>query len=96
MYLSPVPAGGTPVLFWPEGYPSPILAGGTPVLGYPLAGTGVPPPSQDWGTFQKGPETRDLGKNLGLGHPPGKDLGPETCDRTWDRGNPPSQPQQTD
>ena len=70
---------GTPVLSWPgEGYPSPVLTGGggNPGLGYPWPelgylphGTGVPP-SQDCGTPQKGPWTRDLEKNLELGYPP--------------------------
>ena len=59
-----------------RGYPSPVLAGGTPVKGYPLVRTGVPP-QPGWGTpqqgleyLQKGPGTRDLGKNMGLGYPP--------------------------
>ena len=68
-YPSPVLAGGTlswgthPQLGlgyppWPElGYPPP-----RPGLVYPLTRTGVPPA---W----KGPGTRDLGKNLGLGTP---------------------------
>ena len=57
------------------GYPSPVLPEGVPLFwGTPLAGTGVPA-GQDWGTSPgKGPGTRDLGKNLGLGYHLGKDL----------------------
>ena len=70
-YLSPVLAGG---------YPSPVLEG-IPVLGYPLARTGALPGKdlgpETWertwncGYPSKGPMTRDVGKNLGLGYPPG-------------------------
>ena len=63
---TPVLAGGTLVLA--RGYPVP--AGGwwdTPVLGYPQPELGYP---------QKGPGTRDLEKNLGLGYP---------LEKTWDQ-----------
>ena len=46
-----------------------------------MARTRVPP--------GKGPGTRYLAKNLGLGYSPGKDLGPETWQRTSDWGTPP-------
>ena len=69
--------GDTPVLSWQGAYSSPVLVRGYPRTasqdwvphgqgwGTPLpAGTGVPYPPQ------KGPGTRDLRKNLGLGTPP--------------------------
>ena len=68
----------------------------------------TPQLGQDLGTPQKGPQTwgwsipaertwiRDLGKNLGLGYPNRKDLGPETWERIWDWGTPPHVNRQTD
>ena len=83
---------------WGEGVPlswtggMPVLPGGTPVLmGVPkswLRGTTVLPgrdtpvlryPQSGWGTPHQVVE---------LGYPPGKDLGPETWERTWGWGTP--------
>ena len=63
------------------GYPSSVLAGGGGVGHHPspvLFGTGIPSPAWDWGTYPC----------LRLGHPPGKDLGPETWERNCDWGTP--------
>ena len=73
--------GGTQVLSWPWGYPSPVLAGGTPVLGYPPADTGILPwPGLGSPPQRKGPGTRDLGKNLGLGYSPDVERQIDACE----------------
>ena len=77
--ITPLPPPGTGVVHPPShlGLRYPLL--GTRV---PLPRTGLPPP-------QKGPGTRNLGRNLGLGYLPPK--GPRTShwgtlpERTWDQ-----------
>ena len=84
--------GGFPVLSWPEG---------SSWQAYPPAGTGVSPSAGTGVHPQKGPGTRNLVKNPGLEYPwkgpgkepetrvpPGKDLEPETWERTWNWGTP--------
>ena len=78
-YPSPVLAGEYPSPVLASGVPQScpacggtlVLSGCIPVLGYPLPGTGVPPSPGLGYPCRKGPRTRDLGKNLGLGYPLG-------------------------